>query len=1253
VAVLCLLVTRLVSYAGIYNASTEVTYKEYWVGRSQFDGGCGTYYSYPPAWYLEPWGSTPTCVKTINLTIPDDFSQALKAEVYIDYWRNHTARVSKFTLNGHSYAPSVGDEWSRTPYVAEIPLGHLVQGTNTFEFWADPYRGHHIHDIAIRIYHDESHPLIAGPGSQVTPPNGLLTSIVVDGVSYDPSAGAILNVDNNLITFNATASGKVKFVEFHGFYDGYDEDNDGVTRDWHNLGRNNWHPGGIEASSHPEGGTINHIGTAVTSPYSVTWSLPHIVNQTGVRFKVRVVDSTGNVREAAGGVSAEFALKRSYSVSSYTIPGFRDSVLNHGGTLPTTYTTYITLPGNISNVTHAYMLGNYWQNPFIKLNNHTNFTAFNWSEDVWTLSVRSLAVSQLVPGQNQIEYLHNPSQISFGQFIEKPGPMIVLRGPDTQKPEISSQSPAPGSTNIHPATAINLRLRDQGTGINLSSISMRVNGELVAHAITGDYHDALIAYTPPAKFGYGDTVTVRVEACDQTSSPNCLDTLYSFVVAGPPFVSDDFNSRNLNTGLWTFVNPLDDAALLMTGYNTADAHLKLVLPAGTSHDVWVGGNKAARVMQQSTNVDFVAEVKFESILNAAYQIQGIIVEESSSRFLRFDFVRNDFNTRIFAASFTNAQPSVRHDSPILTTSPLYLRVERAGNTWTQSYSYDGSNWTVAMSFNESMTASAIGPFAGNAGANPPAFTCVVDYFMNNESPIVPEDGYPAPTDTLPPFITAVRVTAGETEATVEWTTDEFATSTVACGHTTAYEHGETSTPGFTQSHAVLLTGLTPSTTYHIQVSSEDPDGRTSYSPDYTFITAGPPPPPPPSTLVSDHFSSAELNTSLWTAVDPVGGASFSVTGSQLLISLPGGTSRDVWIGGNNAARVMQETNNTDFEVETKIDSPLTTQYQIQGILVEKNSQDFVRFDFVRDASGTRVFAATFTGGSPSIRVDTYISTTYPLYLRVRREGNQWTQYYSTDGTSWSTATSFSHALTVTSVGLFAGIAGSPAPAFSALFDYFATTTTAANIRVVLEGPCSVAGDSMRTDIHGLLPLDQPYTTAPHNYAGTESVTQIPDGAVDWILVELRTGTESTSKIAERAGFLRHDGMIVDLDGLSPLRFPTVEPGDYYVVVRHRNHLDIMSAAPIALSHLSTLYDFTTSQSQAYGSAPMKAKGSAFVMTAGDIDGNQGIGASDLVAARLAVGSLEYRVEDVDMNGGVGASDLVTVRTNVGAISQVP
>ena len=178
-----MLMVPAVTEAGIFNASSEVTYKEYWVPHSEFTAGCnddGSPQSPGGSWYLEPH-TLVKCPKTVTFTLPDDFTNAAKIELYIDLWRNYATQTANFFVNDNDivYHPPVGADWSRTPYIVEIDKSEFVVGTNTMTFWGD--KKYHIHDIAIRIYYNGNAPLVPGPGSDVEPPNGQLTSIEDDG----------------------------------------------------------------------------------------------------------------------------------------------------------------------------------------------------------------------------------------------------------------------------------------------------------------------------------------------------------------------------------------------------------------------------------------------------------------------------------------------------------------------------------------------------------------------------------------------------------------------------------------------------------------------------------------------------------------------------------------------------------------------------------------------------------------------------------------------------------------------------------------------------------------------------------------------------------------------------------------------------------------------------------------------------------------------------------------------------------------
>jgi hypothetical protein len=120
-------------------------------------------------------------------------------------------------------------------------------------------------------------------------------------------------------------------------------------------------------------------------------------------------------------------------------------------------------------------------------------------------------------------------------------------------------------------------------------------------------------------------------------------------------------------------------------------------------------------------------------------------------------------------------------------------------------------------------------------------------------------------------------------------------------------------------------------------------------------------------------------------------------------------------------------------------------------------------------------------------------------------------------------------------------------------------------------------------------------------------------------------------------------------------YPSGGEGSYYIVVRHRNHLAIMSAEAISLSAgSSTLYDFTDNQNKAYGTNPMKELGTGvYGMIAGDPSGDGEINANDRVVVWNLRDQTGYMAEDVNLDMDVNAGDRVTLWNNRDSSSQVP
>ncbi|MCB0744188.1 MAG: SBBP repeat-containing protein, partial [Ignavibacteriae bacterium] len=122
----------------------------------------------------------------------------------------------------------------------------------------------------------------------------------------------------------------------------------------------------------------------------------------------------------------------------------------------------------------------------------------------------------------------------------------------------------------------------------------------------------------------------------------------------------------------------------------------------------------------------------------------------------------------------------------------------------------------------------------------------------------------------------------------------------------------------------------------------------------------------------------------------------------------------------------------------------------------------------------------------------------------------------------------------------------------------------AEVKIFLEGPFS--GGSMTHTLDSSIPLVQPYSISPWNYNGGETTTLsfiTTNNIVDWVYIELRTGTSAATVVSKRAALLRNDGVILDPDGTTAIDFSGVSSGNYFIAVFHRNHLPVISASAVS------------------------------------------------------------------------------------------
>ena len=202
------------------------------------------------------------------------------------------------------------------------------------------------------------------------------------------------------------------------------------------------------------------------------------------------------------------------------------------------------------------------------------------------------------------------------------------------------------------------------------------------------------------------------------------------------------------------------------------------------------------------------------------------------------------------------------------------------------------------------------------------------------------------------------------------------------------------------------------------------------------------------------------------------------------------------------------------------------------------------------------------------------------------------------------------------------------------------------------------------------PLNDPYA-APGAFNGhfthvnntpssisTQALAQTGNNAiVDWVFLELRQGTAgNTSVVSTRAALLQRDGDIVGMDGSSPVNFPVLR-GNYYVCVRHRNHLGIRSSQPILLSNAITSLNFTDGSLSVNGQGSLSSFPSTpnvFAMNGGDANSDGSIDALDYVKFNQESGLFDdYNTNsDYNLDGSSDAVDSILWEKGNGKYEQL-
>lgn len=223
-------------------------------------------------------------------------------------------------------------------------------------------------------------------------------------------------------------------------------------------------------------------------------------------------------------------------------------------------------------------------------------------------------------------------------------------------------------------------------------------------------------------------------------------------------------------------------------------------------------------------------------------------------------------------------------------------------------------------------------------------------------------------------------------------------------------------------------------------------------------------------------------------------------------------------------------------------------------------------------------------------------------------------------------------------------------------------------KVLIEGAYNpttgLMNDGLRTV--SKIPENQPYNTlifaGSMAYNGSEKVapsvftTTDKNAIVDWVLIELRSATDRSIVVQRRAALLQRDGDIVDIDGVSPVKFDDLADGNYHLVIRHRLCLATrtkmtvsMIAQPIVTQN-PTVVDFSATNNFLSGSQKEIVTGK-YGLIIGDTDRDGQINRQDINNIRAynpsTYDSFDYLTigYDIDFNGYIFSRDVPIVVLN--------
>lgn len=270
------------------------------------------------------------------------------------------------------------------------------------------------------------------------------------------------------------------------------------------------------------------------------------------------------------------------------------------------------------------------------------------------------------------------------------------------------------------------------------------------------------------------------------------------------------------------------------------------------------------------------------------------------------------------------------------------------------------------------------------------------------------------------------------------------------------------------------------------------------------------------------------------------------------------------------------------------------------------------------------------------------------------QGNDQGVWTSIDGASWS---KMSGIVPDDELGLENSFVYGRVIYLGGLLNIYALNGAGVSIapRVFLGAAFDNNSGIMRDDLRDLdlIPLEEPYSSLgfPQNGSGGDETTwkQVmtttnSNAIVDWVLIELRDKNNSRTILETQSALVQRDGDVVSTTGHGPVIF-NVPDDEYFISIRHRDHLGVMTKRALALSALPHPVDFTSGRTPTYGGNARMYSNGEWMLWPGNVQ-NDGVlrfagenNDRDAILEKLGSTSssatlIGYHEEDINMDGVV-------------------